>query len=154
MSLTLQPPQTIATIPGRRTARWVLAAYWLLLVCGTHWPKDHMPGESRYMPADKRLHFMAYGVLAALLTFVIVPRSSERSPVAVLLREIFTCAALAVGIAVAFGLVDEATQPWTGRFFEWADWRADILGATLGASVVGAAIALRTRKRGVVREPA
>jgi VanZ family protein len=44
---------------------------------------------------------------------------------------------------MAFGLLDEATQPLTGRDFDWFDWLADILGAVTGLIVYEA---LRRRK--------
>jgi VanZ family protein len=36
---------------------------------------------------------------------------------------------------IAYGLLDEFTQPWTGRDFDWFDWAADIGGATCGAAI-------------------
>ena len=130
---------------GRRLLRWCLAAYWLLLVLGTHWPSELLPGAGRDMPGDKRLHLMAYAGLAGLLAAVLTSRLDGSRPAGRGMRQTVIWSIAAVAIAVAFGLVDEATQPWTGRDFEWADWHADIAGAIVGAAVAAGAVRLWMR---------
>jgi VanZ family protein len=36
---------------------------------------------------------------------------------------------------ITYGLLDEFTQPLTGRDFDWFDWAADIGGAAVGAAL-------------------
>jgi VanZ family protein len=95
------------------------------------------------MPGDKRMHFIAYAGLAGLLAVVLTPWFDGARPSALRARQILAWSIAALAIAVAFGLIDEATQPWTGRDFEWADWHADIYGATVGVAVAAGAIGLR-----------
>lgn len=102
--------------------KWYLAGYWLFLVVLTHWPNPWpIRGEPQHL--DKLVHFSLYCVLAGLAAGAVVKRgspSSARRTLAVLM------------LAIAFGLVDEATQPYTGRDFDWWDWLADSLGAATG----------------------
>ncbi|HEX7377272.1 MAG TPA: VanZ family protein, partial [Pirellulales bacterium] len=44
----------------------------------------------------------------------------------------FTWCAGVLLCVTAFGLLDEATQPFTGRDFDWFDWLADSVGALGG----------------------
>ncbi len=123
----------------RRLARWCLAVYWVLLVLGTHWPKELLPGAGRMAPSDKTLHFFAYAILAGLLAFVLTERRDPPRMADQAIWPVWAWSLAALAIAVAFGLFDEVTQPWTGRDFEWADWLADTAGATAGAALVAAA---------------
>jgi VanZ family protein len=138
-----QPPQSTFANSGRRLALRCLVVYWLLLILGTHWPQDLLAGAGQLMPSDKRLHFMAYAGLAGLLAVVLMLRNDRSERPAKRIRPVLFWSLVALAVAVAFGLVDEATQPWTGRDFEWADWWADICGATAGAAVAVLAIWLR-----------
>ncbi len=45
----------------------------------------------------------------------------------------------------AFGLFDEATQPLTGRDFDWFDWLADSVGAFAGIALYESVRRRRTR---------
>ncbi len=109
-------------------ALWYLGGYWLLLVLATHWPNPWSPGKSLRYP-DKLVHLAAYTVLAFLVVPVIgrVTSGNKGRSQGVLL---FSWVAVA-----AFGLLDETTQPLTGRDFEWLDWLADGLGAACGLAL-------------------
>jgi VanZ family protein len=109
-------------------ARWILGGYWLLLVLSTHWPNSWTFGGEPSYP-DKPVHFLAYSVLAFLA--LAASRAAATSD-----RRRFWLVTLAIWFAVVvFGLVDETTQPLTGRDFEWFDWLADIAGATCGLAL-------------------
>ena len=135
-----------AANPRRRLVRWCLATYGLLLVLGTHWPQDLLSGAGRLAPSDKRLHFMAYAGLAGLLAAVLVPRHGGSPQATPRTWPTLSWSLIGLAIAVAFGLVDEATQPWTGRDFEWADWFADTCGAVVGAALAAGAIGFRAQR--------
>lgn len=105
-----------------------LAAYWLFLVVLTHWPNP-WPNQGEPAHLDKLVHFTLYGVLAALAAGALARRGSRAN----------TWAMLGVLLmAVAFGLIDETTQPYTGRDFDWWDWLADGLGAVSGLLLLSA----------------
>jgi VanZ family protein len=99
-----------------------------LLVLATHWPNPWSPSKSVRYP-DKLVHFAAYTVLAFLVARVIGRITFGK-------RNRFRSALLFSWVAVAaFGLLDETTQPLTGRDFEWLDWLADGMGAACGLAL-------------------
>ncbi len=101
-------------------AAGLLAAYWLLLVTGTHLP-SHSMGPARYN--DKLAHLTGYAGLAFLLSWAWTTRRPLR-PVG---------AWLVWGICVLHGALDELTQiPVPGRSGEFGDWFADSGGAAIG----------------------
>lgn len=110
----------------RSKIRWsvrCLAGFWLLLVILTHWPNP-WPNSGEPQHFDKLVHFSLYGVLATLAVHVVTIRSVTYPRHLTLGRNIDVLA-----LVVAFALFDEATQPLTGRDFDWFDWLADSLGA-------------------------
>jgi VanZ family protein len=134
----MQPPLASKATDSirRRLVRWFLAVYWVLLVVGTHWPQDLLPGKGRLAPSDKSLHFFAYAILAGLLAIVLTERRDPPRIADQAIWPVWAWSLVALAIAVAFGLVDEVTQPWTGRDLNWSDWLADAAGATAGAAIV------------------
>jgi len=115
-----------------RWARWSAAVYCGLLLLATHWPRMAKLPSHGSLEWDKAAHFVAYGILAALLMWVWRSRQRGTGPKSV-------WAALRAGVLVVFaasllGIFDETTQPLTGREFDWYDWVADTLGATCGVS--------------------
>jgi VanZ family protein len=122
------PP--IVEKPGR--SRWplvCLGGYWLVLCAATHWPNPWPAGGTPQYP-DKLVHFTAYGILAFLAVFALGACCPNQSRRACAWRSLAVLAAV-----IAYGLLDEFTQPWTGRDFDWFDWAADIGGATCGAAI-------------------
>lgn len=124
-----------ATDSARRHAyAWPLAAltaaYGIVLVFATHYPKpEDLLGPNP--PSDKTLHFVAYGLLGAMVSASLAAagRWSVR-----------TAAATLVGLA-AFAAIDEATQPLFGRHADVLDWVYDLVGLAAGLAV--AAVAAR-----------
>lgn len=107
------------------------AAYTLLLVFATHYPKpEDLLGKNA--PSDKTLHFLAYGMLAILAatTLALAGRWSLRGFVI-----------LAAGLA-AFGIVDEITQPLFSRMAEPLDWAYDCIGIAGGLLTVAVLVAI------------
>ncbi|MGD9634034.1 MAG: VanZ family protein [Pirellulales bacterium] len=104
--------------------KWLLAAYALALVVGTHLPPAaiRVPIER----TDKLLHFSAYAGLAFLLAIAwetSTGRLNGRH-----LRLLWMAIAL-------FAVLDEVTQLLVGRDATAGDWLADVLGAALGLVV-------------------
>ncbi|HEV3004962.1 MAG TPA: VanZ family protein, partial [Pirellulales bacterium] len=137
-------------MPGSKR-RWALrwfTGYWLLLITLTHWPNP-WPHTHEPKHFDKLVHFSLYAMLATLALHALTVRSAENvllgaprnTAKRVANRKGLTAAvssslrghSLAVLLsATAFALLDEATQPLTGRDFDWWDWLADGLGAWSG----------------------
>jgi len=111
-----------------RRAYWYLGGYWLLLVLATHWPNPWPPGKGLRYP-DKLVHFTAYTVLA-LLVVPVISRVTSGNKLRFRIALVFSWLAVA-----AFGLLDETTQPLTGRDFELLDLLADSMGAACGLAL-------------------
>lgn len=77
---------------------------------------------------DKVVHFGLYATLAILTLRALAPR---HGPAATRWAAFARCAGVLLCVT-AFGLLDEATQPFTGRDFDWFDWLADGVGALGG----------------------
>lgn len=102
-----------------------------MLVIALHMPPigHRTGGVPRW---DKPIHFTLYLGLAGLLAFA-AKRSfwtqHTRAAQAVLIWGAVTA------IVAVHGMVDELTQPWTGRDAEFLDWVADCAGAAVGAAM-------------------
>lgn len=107
----------------KKLARRWLIGFWLLLVALTHFPNPY-PHRGEPEHYDKLVHFTLYGVLAALALRMLTLRAEQAAAVV-------RCLGVLTAV-MAFGLFDEATQPLTGRDFDWFDWLADSLGAAVG----------------------
>ena len=110
----------------RLSLRLLTAGYAAALVVATHIPRlDVSLGVGTPIPADKLLHFAAYGVLGFLVGLTAAesdPRRARWLPIAF------------VGIAI-FALLDEITQPLCGRHMEAFDCVADAIGSAAGLSL-------------------
>lgn len=119
-------------LPFRRIAAWSAGAYWLVLLLMMHVPlkreQDYL--EATYIDGDKLTHFGAYGLFAVLLCWAFDERRQLRPESWPRIRIVGLVGVLAL-IAV-YGIIDERTQPWTGRDCNLPDYIADIVGATLG----------------------
>jgi len=107
--------------------RWLPPLVWAgVILIGTSLPGAAVPRAAATF--DKALHFIVYAILAVLLARQI--------------SEVFgrwRAAILALALTAAFGAVDEWHQRFVpGRASELADWKADALGAVLGAIAVAA----------------
>jgi VanZ family protein len=118
----LEQAQAIA----RKRARRCLFGFWLLLVALTHVPNPY-PHRGEPQQFDKLVHFSLYATLATLALRALTLRAPGSSTTV-------RCAGI-FALVVAFGLFDEATQPITGRDFDWFDWLADGVGAITGIAI-------------------
>lgn len=113
--------------------RGVLGVYWLAIFALTHWPDVPIDYEPTFIPLDKAAHFTLYGGLAGLLSLSEAPRWwADR----LLERKGLWRAARVLGIVLTYGVLDEWTQPWFGRFRDVSDWLADSLGAVTAVGVL------------------
>ena len=134
------PPSTPPIrIRGRlaRALAAMTAAYTLVLVWATHYPKpERFLGANP--PSDKALHFLAYGALAVLAagTLALARRWTAARAVG-----------LGAGLA-AFAAVDELTQPLFSRDAEPLDWIFDSIGIVVGLAAVAATVAVVRIVRG------
>jgi VanZ family protein len=109
----------------RRLIALATAAYAGVLVFATHYPKPEELVGGR-LPADKLMHFVAYGLLGFLAALVLRARGRLVGRTAPL---------LAAGLA-AWAVIDEATQPLFGRAADPLDWVYDVLGIACGIGAV------------------
>ncbi len=111
----------------RRTAAyWIaaLALYWLVLFIGTHLPEQKVSGVA--MSHDKLVHTVAYAVLTTLLC--IAWRRTGGRP------GLWGRLGIAA-VVLAYGAMDELTQPFFGRSCDLYDWLADGVGVMLALVV-------------------
>lgn len=114
-------------------ARIATAAYAVVLVFATHYPKpQELLGPNA--PSDKMLHVIAYGLLACLVGLTLVAAG----------RWTGSAIARAAGAMAIFGALDEITQPlpWFRRAADPLDWVFDVGGIALGLTAVALAVAI------------
>lgn len=95
---------------------WLLTlAYWALIFTLTHLPPRVVQQPTG---RDKVQHMSAYGVLGILLfaTLQATGWTARQACIGVL------------GMGMAYGVIDELTQPLFRRSAELADWFADVAG--------------------------
>lgn len=102
--------------------RWLPPLFWAgVILIATSLPASLVPPQASAY--DKVLHFTVYALFGVLLTREL---AQTRKP--------WRAALAAIVIAAAFGAADEWHQQFIpGRSTEMADWRADSMGAALGA---------------------
>lgn len=115
---------------SRRRVAWLLVAYWAVLIVGTHWPAELL-ADDWWQTRDKLLHFAGYALLGGLLALWRTAGKSHRGQS---LRARLLHAWL---LASSFAVLDEVTQPLTGRHCNLGDWLADALGAACGCLAAG-----------------
>lgn len=125
-----------------RWARPCLIGYWILALIATHAPDNSAPSPG--IPhLDKVFHLVGYLVLSFFCSLAFGAWNARGDGSAhqadgATRRNPLQRRWLLVGIVIAYGLVDEATQPWFGRDFDWWDWLADIVGTLIGAGLAWA----------------
>lgn len=107
-----------AFTPMQTVARLLLFPYWILCFVLTHIPNPKsIPTQAFF---DKVLHFSGYFVLGFLLAaFYSVKKKTPQA----LFKACFIT-------LLIYGAIDETTQPYFGRDFEWFDLLADLLGVS------------------------
>jgi VanZ family protein len=113
--------------PSKGRGKWqvaivgVLVLYWLAILIATHVPlaKSQNPGRSW----DKQGHLAAFAGLSVLLCLA----------GATLWRPSWRLYAGVFMVVAAYGAIDELSQRFSpGRFSDFRDWIADMLGAGIG----------------------
>ena len=102
----------------------LVAAYWVALFVGTHFPLPVPPGS---FPGDKIEHLVVFVGLSALLYLAIWRNCPQRPAEGIVL-----C------IALVYGAVDEWTQalPFINRSCEFGDWMANAAGTAVGVAMM------------------
>ena len=105
-----------------KVRRWLPPLLWAgVMLLATTVPGSVVPPQ--FSPYDKVAHFTLYALFAVLLSRDIAQVTGR-----------WRSALLAILIAVAFGAADEWHQQFIpGRSTDIADWRADSIGAAIGA---------------------
>lgn len=128
-----------------RAAGWAaLAGYWSFMIYETHSPAPLGPGP--IIPhLDKALHFFSFGLLGAGLTLgrAIFFWNAKDAWLNVS-RRLAIVSWLSIA---AFGVLDELTQPLTGRSCDPFDWLADATGSALGILLATSLLRRRWRNR-------
>jgi VanZ family protein len=113
--------------PFARPLAVLTAGYVAVLLFATHYSKpEELLGPNP--PSDKTLHVLAYGLLG-LLAAATLAAAGRWSRAGLM--------SLAVGLAI-FAALDELTQPAFGRSAEPLDWVCDLIGLTIGITLVAA----------------
>lgn len=100
----------------------IFIAYSIFLLIMTHLPIEQLPPTQT---SDKLLHLCAYGFQGLLVSLCLITYRPYRW------RSLLYCF---LGLCL-FGALDEMTQALVGRFPEWLDWCADVVGISAGLSI-------------------
>jgi VanZ family protein len=130
---------------ARRCGLTLLGLYVALLFTSTHWPRLRLLDTPTMIPVDKIAHFSCYGGLTALA--LLLPIGFLLRPDGRTVKRRWAAALGLWSLVALLGLIDETTQPWFDRDFEWADLACDTAGALLAILVVSALWNWRFGKR-------
>ena len=145
------PRGGLSASAARRYGLTLLGLYVALLFTSTHWPRLRLLNVPTMIPVDKVAHFSCYAVLAVLA--LLLPIGFLRRPDGLTVHRRWA-GALGLWLMVALlGLIDETTQPWFDRDFEWADLACDTSGALLAIVVVSAIWSFWPSTRSASRGP-
>ena len=119
----------MSRIPSTTVSRRLAVAYAIVVVALSSFPGIDLPDVGKG-GLDKLLHFAQYGVLGFLVSRGWGPwRAGGPTGLTPWIPAL---------ILLAFAGADEYHQHWIpGRFPEWLDWTADILGVLIGYVVGG-----------------
>ena len=98
----------------RKVVVWIARLYFLYMAYMLLHPRPPVPRPLVYIPDI--LHIGAFGILGGLVALARNRWSSLRW----------------YPLLLIWGVVAEATQPYTGRYFEWMDMAQNVVGVTLG----------------------
>ena len=112
-------------IPSRTIRRTLLLAcilLWMVAAIATHVP---LPSTAKISASDKVLHAVGYFVLGMVFLLTLGAYG----------RRMGSCVLIAIPVLLAYGALDELTQPWVNRDASWGDWIADGVGVVLAGCV-------------------
>jgi VanZ family protein len=115
----------------RPVARIVTIIYWLTIFTLTHLPPTRVPDVH---VSDKILHFAVYALLGVLFCACFPPRR--------------WMILIFIAVLMAYGAIDELTQPYFRRTCDIHDWYADTAGA-ITAVLICALISRQSRSNPV-----
>jgi len=114
----------MSLIPSTKLPRRLAIAYAIIVVAVSSYPGLRLP-EVGHTPLDKIVHCAQYAILGFLVSRGWGPwRLDGKSGFA---------SWIPLLILLAFAGADEYHQHWIpGRYAEWLDWTADVLGIVIG----------------------
>lgn len=115
-----------------------LAVYWIAIFIATSIPTDKIPQLFKFQ--DKFEHFVAYFILALLITFTIHFQEKYLS----LKSKIILAPLLILIIYAGFDELHQMLIP--GRVADVFDWTADVIGSTIGIFISNFIIRLASLK--------
>jgi len=130
------PRRGLSASAARRYGLMLLGLYVALLFTSTHWPRLRLLNVPTMIPFDKVAHFSCYAGLTVLA--LLLPVGFLRRPDGLAVHRRWAGALGLWSLVALLGLIDETTQPWFDRDFEWADLACDTGGALLAIVVVSA----------------
>jgi VanZ family protein len=98
--------------------------YWCFLCVLTHLPPSAIREPQGFWLTDKQAHFIAYFVLSFSVGITLMVTLPGRRWIPLFV----------IALAMAYGAIDERTQPMFGRDCELGDWVADTLGSVAAAA--------------------
>jgi VanZ family protein len=103
---------------------WIPAIAWaaIILILSTIAVPD-IKTPNLFFPVDKIVHFFFYGSLALLIIFPLRRSPAAFSPIKSLLTAFI--------VSSAYGIIMEIYQSFVGRYMEFGDAAANIIGAAL-----------------------
>ena len=122
------------TAPWRRLATFTCALLWLGAFLASHVPPARAPDLGA---EDKTLHAVGFFALTTAFWLALFVRGWAGP------RRV----AVALVTMAAYAAFDEITQPLVGRYAEWSDWLADVVGSTVAVSAAEMFLVLRRRLR-------
>ncbi len=117
-----------------------LGLYWVVLLALTSFPSSALPTIAI---SDKIKHFVAFAVLSGLLGLTLHFQGKKKK-----LAEKF--GTITIVIVAIYGMLDEIHQYFIpGRYCEFWDFVADVLGGILGIVIIKRVIKLGSGKEGL-----
>jgi hypothetical protein len=137
------PRRSLSSLLPTKVWLAVIGVYWCVLFALMHLPLN-TGGVAEGIPVDKLFHLGAYGLFSMLLALTLDARSTSADgrPSAVTWPR---AVAVFCGL-LAYGGLDELTQPWTGRTCDPFDLLANVVG------ILGGLLALAVAERLLARE--
>lgn len=135
-----------ATIKTKSSIKlWLPAIFWVIfiLVLSTITvPEFDVPDI--FFSVDKIAHFLVYGILSLLIILPLRFRTKPASP--------FKAIIIALTFSAAYGIIIEVYQKFVGRFMEFYDALANVIGSVLACLVYLAVYSVMEKIKGTTNE--
>lgn len=135
--------RTIKTIHFMKL--WIPAIVWIIfiLVISTITVPEFDASEI-FFSVDKIAHFFIYGILSLLIILPLRLRAKPLTP--------FKTIIIALTVSAAYGIIIEVYQKYVGRFMEFYDALANVIGAALACLFYLVVYSLSEKIKGITDE--